>query len=201
MGNLHCKWVRDRLPLMAGEELRGLDLRRVERHLIGCPKCRQYRVSLDQALDVLHAASAHSPTRPDTPSLWPDLARQIRQSRRPAQAPLFTWTRRFGLWPAFVLGLALVAAVVAVGSRRPAASPGNRVIADVSLPPEPAAPVAPAAPAEVIEASREPVSKPVGEPATASASAESVPASRLGYDLDHAMPMGVEGREGKQPTF
>src|SRR4051794_18530463 len=110
MGNPRCRWVRDRLPLLAGEELRGLDLRRVERHLIGCPKCRHHRASLDGALSVLHAASAYAPAQPDAPSLWPDLARQIRHSRRPAQAPVFAWPWRLGLWPAFGLGLGLAVA-------------------------------------------------------------------------------------------
>ena len=37
-----CAWVRDRLPLLAGDDWLGPDRRRVERHLIGCPTCRRH---------------------------------------------------------------------------------------------------------------------------------------------------------------
>jgi anti-sigma factor RsiW len=198
MGNPRCQWVRERLPLLAGEELRGLDLRRVERHLIGCPKCRHHRASMDRALNILHVASSHSAVPADAPSLWPNVARQIRQSRRPAQTPLFTWSRRLGLWPAFGLSLAVVASAVAIGSRGPSPRPRASVVVEMPIPTAPlVSSDAPTPPAEAPEPSREAV-KSQAE----TASAESVPASRLGYDLDHAMPMGVEAREGKpQPTY
>src|SRR4051812_18082382 len=99
MGNPRCKWIRERLPLLTGDELVGLDRRRVERHLIGCPECRQHRVALANALEILHTASAYSPVSPEAPSLWPALARQIRESRRPAPTPVFSiaWPR-WGWW-------------------------------------------------------------------------------------------------------
>src|SRR5258707_7287888 len=87
MGNLRCKWVRDRLPLLVGEELRGLDRRRVERHLIGCPQCRQHQASLGEVLGVLRTVAATAVAPVDAPSLWPALARQIRESRRPVPSP------------------------------------------------------------------------------------------------------------------
>ena len=89
MRNPRCRWVRDRLPLLAGDDLVGPDRRRVESHLVGCPECRRHRVALGHALRALETASASSPARPDAPSLWPDLARQIRESRRPHRGPTF----------------------------------------------------------------------------------------------------------------
>ena len=92
MGNPRCKWVRDRLPLLAGGELAGVERRRTERHLIGCSQCRSHRLALGAALDALHAAAAGPPpTAAASPSLWPALARQIRESRRPAAASGFPW--------------------------------------------------------------------------------------------------------------
>jgi anti-sigma factor RsiW len=199
MGNLQCRWVRDRLPLLAGDELRGTDLRRVERHLIGCSKCREHRISLDQTLKVLHMAAAQPLVPSDAPSLWPELARQIRHSRPPAQTPLFTWPRRLGLWPAFGLGLGLVATVIAIGARiqvadaRKSIASNTQPIPTVVSKPEQA--VAVEIPAPTNDAI-----KSQGE---VTASTESVPATRFGYDLDHTMPMplGNEAREGKQPTY
>jgi|GEM_PF-1677637 len=211
MGNLQCRWVRDRLPLLAGDELRGADLRRVERHLISCLKCREHRAALDQTLQILHTVAAQPLVPSDSPSLWPDLARQIRHSRRPAQAPLFTLSRRFGLWPAFGLGFGLLVAVVAVGTRHQL----GEAPAPVVNQPRPAAPlVADTAPEPQLAplpletlASADTLAnvsvsvKPQGEVAVA---AETVPATRYGYDLDHTMPMpaGNESRENsKQPTY
>ena len=58
MGNPRCHWVRDRLPLSVGDDLRGLDRRLVERHLIGCPQCRQHQAALGQALETLRTVAA-----------------------------------------------------------------------------------------------------------------------------------------------
>jgi anti-sigma factor RsiW len=128
MRNPRCRWVRDRLPLLAGDDLVGPDRRRVESHLVGCPGCRRHLVAFDHALRALETASASSPARPDAPSLWPDLARQIRESRRPHRGPTFDFDPfnfrfdppRVGFWPAFglLLGmLATVGAMVAVRKR------------------------------------------------------------------------------------
>lgn len=199
MGNLQCKWVRDRLPLLAGDELRGNDLRRVERHLIGCLKCREYRVSLDQSLKVLHLAAAQPLVPPDAPSLWPELARQIRHSRRPAQTPLFTWPRQWGLWPAWGLGLGLVAAVIGLSARNQVTDARERIAHNSQPIPSVVASPKPLPPVEILATAHD-VIKSQGE---VTASTESVPATRMGYDLDHTMPMplGNEPREGKQPTY
>ena len=127
MGNPRCHWVRDRLPLSVGDDLRGLDRRLVERHLIGCPQCRQHQASLGQALETLRTVAATTPTAPDAPSLWPALARQIRESRRPSPTPAFAFPSSFAPivswlrqspWPALSLGLALLAAAtVGLGVR------------------------------------------------------------------------------------
>jgi len=106
MGNLRCKWVRDRLPLLASDDLRGLDRRRVERHLIGCPHCREHQIGLGQALETLRTVAAASPTRAEAPSLWPALARQIRESRHSVPAPLFPFAWAFA-WPRVRFGAAL----------------------------------------------------------------------------------------------
>ncbi|MCA1685317.1 MAG: zf-HC2 domain-containing protein, partial [Planctomycetia bacterium] len=76
-----CRWVRGRLPLLTGGELTGADRRRVERHLIACPGCRQHERSLAGALGALQAAAAVAPVGPVSPSLWPALSRQIREAR------------------------------------------------------------------------------------------------------------------------
>jgi anti-sigma factor RsiW len=116
MANPRCHWVRDRLPLLVGDDLRGLDRRRVERHLIGCPQCRQHQAALVQTLEILRTAAAASPAQSDAPSLWPALARQIRESRRPGPKPalafpaplslLASWLR-LNPWPVFSFGLGL----------------------------------------------------------------------------------------------
>src|SRR4051794_36412795 len=86
-----CAWVRARLPLLCGGELSGPDRREVERHLIGCPGCRGHAASLAGAQGALRAAagwSAGAGAEGNGPSLWPALARQIRESRHaPAAGP------------------------------------------------------------------------------------------------------------------
>ncbi len=121
MSNPRCRWVRDRLPLLAGDDLVGPDRRRVESHLVGCPQCRRRRVALGRALLALETASASSPARPDAPSLWPDLARQIRESRRPHRGPTFGFgfaPPRVQFWPAFGLVLGLLATIGATAAVR-----------------------------------------------------------------------------------
>ena len=114
MSNPRCRWVRDRLPLLAGDDLVGPDRRRVESHMVGCPECRRRRVMLGHAVRALEVASASSPSRSDAPSLWPDLARQIRESRRPHRGPTFGFRfapPRVRFRPAFGLSLGLLAAI------------------------------------------------------------------------------------------
>jgi hypothetical protein len=79
-----CAQVRSRLPLLAGGELVGPERRLAERHLLGCDRCRRKLADLRRSQTVLSAAASHDPIEPNAPSLWPVLARQIRESRRPA---------------------------------------------------------------------------------------------------------------------
>jgi anti-sigma factor RsiW len=86
-----CRWVRRKLPLLAGGDLLGPERRRAERHLVGCPDCRRVLESLRSALDVLHASAEASPVPAEASApLWPALERQIRESRRPLPA---VWPR------------------------------------------------------------------------------------------------------------
>ncbi len=121
MSNPRCRWVRDRLPLLAGDDLVGPDRRRVESHMVGCPECRCHRVALGHALLALKTALASSPAQSDAPSLWPDLARQIRESRRPHRGPTFGFgfvPPRVRFWPAFGLILGLLATIGATAAVR-----------------------------------------------------------------------------------
>jgi anti-sigma factor RsiW len=195
MGNPHCKWVRDRLPLLAGDELPVADRRGVERHLIGCSSCRQHRVALDHALEVLHAVRAEGVSKPEAPSLWPELARQIRQSRRPAASPLWGWLS-FRLQPALALGLGVLAAVgVAVAARNQIADARARM-ASAARPIARTSLVAQDEPAPSTDAGLE-----APKPSSDTPILETTPTTRLGFDLDHGTPMGSDLREGKQPTY
>jgi anti-sigma factor RsiW len=200
MGNPRCHWVRDRLPLLVGDDLRGLDRRRVERHLIGCPQCRQQHASFDQALETLRRVAATPPApRSDAPSLWPALARQIRESRRPSPSPGFTFSfpsalilpwLRVNLAPAVGLCLTLIVVTgvsLAVRQRNTVAQSqilANRhPIARAFAPPR----SIPPAPAPAPRPRRE-LPDPVEAPVVESSGAGS-PAPRLDYDLENGRPM------------
>jgi len=208
MANSRCKWVHDRLPLLAGEELLIADRRRVERHLIGCSTCQQRRIAIEQALKVLHASAVHSPTQADASSLWPELARQIRQSRRPVSTSLWSWSwSRFEFWPAvgFCASFTLVVIIGLIGNARNHQVANAQVQSPLSTQPIVAAPVI------VTEASTVTNSEPSDETSKPQADPtplpETVATTRLGYDLDHGTPMGPEPapttttREKKQPTY
>lgn len=105
-----CGWFQTRLPLLAGDDLVGPERRDVERHLVSCSDCRQRLESLEGALGVLHIAAAVPSSAPaSTVSVWPPLARQIRESRRTTPT---AWPRRVA-WP--VAGLA-ASVLIAVGA-------------------------------------------------------------------------------------
>ena len=66
MRSPRCKWVRDRLPLLAGDDLVGPDRRRVESHLVGCPaedplRLRPHRVEVDHSLREVRAQRVRFP--------------------------------------------------------------------------------------------------------------------------------------------
>jgi hypothetical protein len=210
---LRCRWVRARLPLLAGQELMGFERRQVERHLISCGDCRQRRAALANTLEILHAAGAESPTSAEASSLWPALALQIRESRRPVSSPdlgSFSFSLgglRLGLGPA-LLGLSLTLGalivfglgVVARPSRIPSQPgaiakatrpPASKIRALVAAPKPKQKPPAPKRdlPPRVIEA-------PV---------VEASPPRSLDYDLEHGRPMPTDGpreaRETRSTTY
>lgn len=186
MGNAQCKWVRDRLPLLAGDDLVGSERRRVERHLIGCPHCRGRKEALHSAFEVLQAAAEEPAVNPGAPSLWPALARQIRESRRPAPALglswLFAWSR-LRPWPTFGLGLVLCLSVGLTLSVRYQASLWRAQIARNS---------GPAVPPLSDEALAVDQSSQVRVVHQAEPAPEASPAPRFDYDLEHGTPMGPD---------
>ena len=200
MGNLRCRWVRDRLPLLAGDDLVGPDRRRVESHVVGCPECRRRRETLGQALLVLEDASASSPARPDAPSLWPDLARQIRESRRPHRGPTFGLGSGFGLRfpppemrlrPAFGLALGLFAAIGATVAVR------NQIAATRADMAVNALPIA--APMRAPSFAERPRDlAPIQDPPTPVA--ENLPPQRFHDDIDPATGSAPDPRDSK-PSY
>ncbi len=128
-----CRWVRHRLPLLAGGELGMEERRRVERHLIGCLDCRGRRDASEGSLAVLRAFANQPPARAEAPSLWPALDRQIRQSRHLPARP--SWRDRLGfrVGPAMGLGLSLGLGGLAVATLAP--TPAARPIPTSNLTP------------------------------------------------------------------
>ena len=211
MGNPRCKWVHDNLPLLAGGELVGPDRRKVERHLIGCPECRQHQAALADAVSVLHAVAAHPPVRPDAPSLWPALERQMRESRRPAPVPVlaFAWPRgarwspvvglvALGLLAAIGVAVELIrsdppATIKAVVQSRPASEPDIGRSVTAARPEQaldlPAESPDPASSRDLVQAPRD---TPV---------VESTSSRKLDYDLDRGTPMSFDTRDARQPTY
>jgi len=87
IGDPSCAWVRDWLPLLAGDsedisgegcDLGAEDRRLMESHLDRCESCRRHRASLEGALSILGAAAIESPVDPLTPSVWLSLEEEIR---------------------------------------------------------------------------------------------------------------------------
>jgi len=193
MGNDRCRWVRHRLPLLAGGELAVEERRRVERHMIGCPDCRDRREGAEGALSALRAASVTSPARADAPSIWPALARQIRESRHAPPRPSFfrlEWPRfDSALWPALGLALGLGGVMALAVSR------GRELPPDISWPD----------PVEVVQVEREapaPMHQIGALPEVPSGLAQAPikpiePPStfKYDYDLDHGTPVGHLGRD------
>lgn len=145
--NPRCRQIRHLLPLVAGDaegtDLSWTDRRLVDRHLIGCPSCRAHRDSLASAISVLQLAASVSPVSQDIPSVWPDLARQIRGTRHPHPS------RWFGLGFGGSVGLAasllLLGTVIGLLGSRLAPLPTTKVVTSSSftesmLAPRPAVP-------------------------------------------------------------
>jgi anti-sigma factor RsiW len=195
MGSPRCNWVRDRLPLLVGDDLQGPDRRRVERHLIGCPQCRQHHVTLGQTLGILRTAATIPPVPTDVSSLWPALARQIRESRRPVQITPFALPSPFVLalswfrihpWPVLGLGLGLLATIgVGLGVRQQHTAAQTQLVANEQ-------PIAPSLTLSRPQLTQTPVLNPMpgreAPVAVESPTVENTP-PRRDYDLDHGRPM------------
>jgi len=120
-----CRWVSQRLPLLVGGDLVVSERRRVERHLIGCPACQDRRDASEQSLSILHDIASLGPVASgsqvggDRSSVWPALARQIRESRhRPDRSSGWDWGRSWRLWNLQaqpVVGFGLIAGTLILG--------------------------------------------------------------------------------------
>lgn len=200
-----CRWVRDRLPLLAGGELTGPDRRQVERHLIACAGCRDLGRSLSESLAVLRDASTLAAPSPEPLSLWPALQLQIREAKHMARAEARTlpasptWDdalalfagRRFRATAALVVvlgGVVGVSGAVGVWARRQVVAARSREsVAARPIRIRSGFAVAPLA--------------PVPEPSLLTTIARSDPAPadpvrlppRFDYDLDRGTPMGDGG--------
>jgi hypothetical protein len=200
-----CRWIRDRLPLLVGDDLVGLERRKVERHLIACLPCRKERATLTNALGALHAAAAESPVQATrssaSTSLWPALERQIRESKHEGSRPAFErpnfleWLEiHLRVRPALagltltLAGLTLLGVGVWSHSRTTTAN------ADVLAATQPILPALDSLPEPApIEAA--PVMSSVVQTESSSGSSSSSPStSRVDYDLDHGTPMGPDSR-------
>jgi hypothetical protein len=162
---------------------------------------------LSQALETLRTAAATTPTQPDAPSLWPALARQIRESRRPSPTPAFAFPGPVALvasWfrqnpqPALGLGLALLAAAtVGLGVRHQVATAEALILANsrpraaVSISPRTALIKAPPA------NPRHELPAPV-EPQVVESSS-----SQIDFDssLEHGRPMPDRGETNTKATY
>ena len=87
MSRLSCEWVHQRLPLLVGDadgisgegsDLDAADRNRIERHLMECAPCSEFRVELEQTIAILQLAAQQPAIEPGTPSIWPVLEQQIR---------------------------------------------------------------------------------------------------------------------------
>jgi hypothetical protein len=194
-----CRWVRHRLPLLAGGELGIEERRRVERHLIGCPGCRDHRDASSDALSALRSFAEESPAGTDAPSLWPALALQIRQSRHVAARPPWWDIPLSRPWFAFSVVVG-VGVVMASAFRRPpvheeagqaAPAPGIAKKAPVDKPPLLVLPQRKKALPEDLAGAPRPGALPQG----GDGSAVSYSGLQFNYDLDHMTPMNLSNRD------
>ena len=91
-----CDWVGRRLSLFVGGELPSAERRVVERHLIVCEQCRTCETSRQRAFEALKTAAGIAPAsllEHDAPlvSLWPNLARQIQDSKHAPVPRALSW--------------------------------------------------------------------------------------------------------------
>jgi len=193
-----CRWVRHRLPLLAGGELGIEERRRVERHLIGCPGCRGRREASNDALTALRSFAEESPARTDAPSLWPALALQIRQSRHVAPRPPWWEVPLSRPWYAFsvVIGMGVV---LASASRQ---APVEEMVPEKVAPAPPSvAKKSPVVPPDVVALSPrralpDVAARPPGAlPRGGGSSPKFTSNPQFNYDLDHMTPTNSSNRD------
>jgi anti-sigma factor RsiW len=192
-----CRWVRHRLPLLAGGELGIEERRRVERHLIGCPGCRDQRDASSDALTALRSFAEESPTLADAPSLWPALAVQIRESRHvgsrlpwweiPLTRPWMAFSVVVGI--GVVLASAFRQAPVQVQVQDKAVP--SRVITKKPAPAKP--PVLAVSPPRALPTG--PPRPPGALPKGGDSPVVSQSSLLFNYDLDHMTPMNPSNRD------
>jgi hypothetical protein len=174
--------------------------RKVERHLIGCVDCRDRRESSTGAFSALRAfAEVSSPVPENSPSLWPALSTQIRQSRHVSSAPSWWEIPLPGARAALGLSMSLIAIAIAPLALLSGRTPARPAPASVSVEVQPVefpklASVPPALPAPGPSI---PVDAPLKKPKPVNlgfdpTSNASVP---INYDLDHGTPRGSGSRD------
>ena len=104
-----CEQVRTELALHAGGDLDDPQtLGKVEKHLAGCPHCRQMFSQLVSGMEVLQMCAANAASVPRT-SLWPALARRL-----PVTATYSAAAAQFNFWVPTAAMTAACAAMLVV---------------------------------------------------------------------------------------
>jgi hypothetical protein len=112
---MSCKQARTDIALWIGNDLEEDDVLHVERHIAGCPQCREHAADLEASLKVLQATPAPVDAGG---SIWPRLAARLSglESRRRLE--------RFNGWlPAATAVAASVTIIVLLEARRPDVTP------------------------------------------------------------------------------
>ena len=207
MWNDRCRWVRHRLPLLAGDDLLGAERRRAQRHLLGCLPCQHRLEELRVALGVLQVAAAETPVRSGRPSLWPEVSRLVREERHATLSSRswgVSWSNA-GFWSGLAVAAVLIVAVSLIHRPGPGRDPLAQSLQTTSVtPPAPklaSTPVLKPAPLKVSEFVRPVASRPApvlvqNAVTKASAVVEAAPSARHEDAPDRTPPAPSE----PQPT-
>ncbi len=86
---LTCRRARRLVALAVGDDLTAQERLALERHLAGCPDCRQYQAELERRLAPVRAFE----TAPaDDESLWPAISERLELVRPPRRREWSEWT-------------------------------------------------------------------------------------------------------------
>jgi hypothetical protein len=147
---------------------------------------------LRHAFGALQSAAQMLPVATDSPSVWPALARQIRESRRPAPGFTFPWAfswSRLRLWPTLGLSMGLLVSLGFTIAIRDQTRQRQADLARTSKQPIESRDTVLA----VLEPTT-PAGASVHQPEPAP---EAAAAPRFDYDLERGTPMGPESSEVK----